>query len=149
MAPRTANTCGTKGCKICRDPWQLCWLLVSSLVEYADFVCRAGLWATFFMTAINRPFFSSVFVGISIYLSFSSLGGVEPKRGLSVLPQRLQKLVAYHSFLFLVRRTLPTWEIPFWCWTTSAWEMGRCRQNASVFFLFLCTFLCFLMLLCC
>lgn len=70
---------------------------------------------SFFMTAINRPFFSSVFVGISIYLSFSSLGGVEPKRGLSVLPQRLQKLVAYHSFLFLVRRTLPTWEIPFWC----------------------------------
>ena len=35
MAPRTANTCGTKGCKPCRDPWQLCWLLVSSLVESA------------------------------------------------------------------------------------------------------------------
>ena len=89
------NTCVAKASETCRGLWQICWPLVSLWMKSARFVCRAGhhpprsllVWGCYW-----RPLLSSLFLAVSMCLSFASLGGVKPKLDFYEVSQKAREV---------------------------------------------------------
>ena len=83
-----ANTCGEKAGEITGGPWQLCWLLASSMAKSAEFVTEAVSvnCDQFCCTSANNTLcFSSLFQAGSICLSFAGLGRLKLKLDFGVM----------------------------------------------------------------
>ena len=101
LASVSAETCGGKT-SVAGSAGVIEWLcrpLISSVAKAAGVLCRAGHWnhGRFHCVAGTRhPCSSSLFLVISIHLSFMPLGeGVKLKWVLVQVPGRLGKLVAH------------------------------------------------------
>lgn len=88
------------------------------------------------VAAINSPCFSSLFLAISIHLSFLVRMGLNQSRTIVQCLNRWKKLVAHPALPFLMRGALSSWGVPSWSWTILAWGMGWCWQTQAVFLLF-------------
>lgn len=100
----------------CTSHWFLQqWKLLGSSAEQATKNCCVA--------DAGRFFPSSLFLVISIYLSFTSLW-VRWNRSGSFMqcPKRLGRQVSYPSLLFLLRVTLLSYVVPSWCWEVPAWS---------------------------
>lgn len=109
MAPNV-NTCGRKAGKICRGLGQLCWPRFlqgwNLLWWYVEWVTMNHD-CSWCVADISSPYFSSLFLAVSIQLCLNSLSAVRPKRDLCAVPLHgWESQIAHTALPFLTRSFL-------------------------------------------
>lgn len=100
---------------------------------------RAGHWEpgrSWCMADTDSPCPSPLFLPLSVHVSFAHLWLVWNQSRSSVQrPERVRKLIAHPTLLFLVRRTLSRGRVPFWHWGVLAggWD-GTGKMKLSTLF---------------
>lgn len=92
------------------------------------------------MAVLGRPWFFSLFLAVSIGLTFAIVGGVKPKQDLPALAQKAASAGHPPTLLFMLRGTVSNWEVSSCLWAVSARGMGWCRQSEVVFLIFFCNY---------